>query len=139
VELVQELGLKQGLLADAQCFSFVQLQRALAQDRCATPIDLLFDRSLRALSCEVGGRKPSERLFKHALKQLPGVAPQQVLHVGARLMIDLLPAKKLGMRTALFAGDKASLDAKPEQLKDRATRPDVLMTDLGQIAEIVGS
>jgi FMN phosphatase YigB (HAD superfamily) len=140
LEQVQQAGLKQGLIADAQCFSFVQLQRGLANQHCSTPADVLFDRSLRALSCEVGGRKPSERLFKHCLSQLAGqgITPTQVLHVGSRIPLDLAPAKKLGMRTALYVGDKEAVVATPEQLKDPATRPDVMLTKLGQIADIVG-
>jgi hypothetical protein len=140
LESLHHAGLKQGLIADAQCFTFVQLQRGLAKQNCGVGADLLFERSLRALSCEVGGRKPSERLFKHCLLPLAsfGITPAQVLHVGSRLQLDLAPAKKLGMRTALFAGDKESLQATKEQLKDPATRPDVLLTELSQIAEIVG-
>jgi FMN phosphatase YigB (HAD superfamily) len=61
------------------------------------------------------------------------------LHVGSRISQDLLPAKRLGMKTALFAGDKVSLQATTEQLKDSASRPDVLLTELSQIAEVVGS
>jgi FMN phosphatase YigB (HAD superfamily) len=138
LEHVHHAGLKQALIADAQCFSFVQLKRGVEQQHCGVGVDQLFNRPLCALSNEVGGRKPSERLFKHALSQL-GIAPSQMLHVGARLLVDLAPAKKLGMRTALFAGDKDSLQATKEQLKDPATRPDVLLTELGQIAEIVGT
>ena len=141
VEHVRALGLAQGLIADAQCFTLVQLQRGLARDGAVESVEALFDRSLRALSFELGGRKPSERLFKHVLAgaAAQGLAPAQVLHVGARIAQDLAPAKKLGLRTALFAGDKESLQATAEQLKDPATRPDVLMTELGQIAEIVTS
>ncbi len=141
LELVHQAGLKQAILADAQSFSLLQLQRGLARQHCGVAADILFDRSVHALSSEIGGRKPSERLFKHCLKQLQtvGIAPAQVLHVSSRLELDLLPAKKLGMRTALFAGDKESLQALPEQLKDRATRPDALLTELPQIADIVGS
>jgi FMN phosphatase YigB (HAD superfamily) len=93
------------------------------------------------MSWEVGARKPSERLFKQCLIPLQsmGIAPAQVLHVGSRIVLDLIPAKKLGMRTALFAGDKESLQATPEQLKNQATRPDVLLTELSQIAEIVAT
>ena len=85
------------------------------------------------------GRKPSERLFRQALTALneKGIAPAEVLHVGSRVMLDLVPARRLGMRTALFAGDRASLQATPEQLKDPAGRPDVLLTELAQIAEVV--
>ena len=67
------------------------------------------------------------------------VTAPQVLHVGSRIPLDLAPAKKLGMRTALYVGDKEAVQATPEQLKDPATRPDVMLTKLGQIAEIVGA
>jgi FMN phosphatase YigB (HAD superfamily) len=60
-----------------------------------------------------------------------------VLHVGSRLTHDVAPARKLGLRTALFAGDRGSLQATAEQLRDPATRPDVLLTELGQITEVV--
>jgi hypothetical protein len=141
LELVHHAGLKQGLVADAQGFSFVQLQRGLTQQHAGIGAALLVEPALRALSCEVGGRVPSERLFKHCLNNLAamGITPSQVLHVGSRLSLDLAPAKKLGMKTALFAGDKDSLQATKEQLKDPATRPDALLTELPQIAEIVGN
>src|SRR5207237_7350817 len=91
LEAVNALGLRQGLIADAQCFTLVQLQRGLAKDGGTASLDTLFDRSLRALSCELGARKPSERLFKSLLSAVAaqGLAPAQVLHVGARLGQDL--------------------------------------------------
>ncbi len=139
LEHVQGAGLRNGLIADAQPFTLVQLARGLAAEHPAARAEALFDRSLRALSFEQGGRKPSERLFKHFAQQLGalGLAAPQVLHVGSRIAEDLAPAKKLGMRTALFAGDKESLKVTAEQLKDPATRPDVLLTELPQIADVV--
>ncbi len=139
LEAVKQAGRKQGLIADAQSFSFVQLKRGLAKQNSGD-VDLLIDRDLRVFSCDVGGKKPSERLFKQMLTQLAsqGIAPAQVLHVGSRLLLDLAPAKKLGMRTALFAGDKGSVDATPEQLKNPATRPDAMLTALPQIVELLG-
>ena len=100
----------------------------------------MIDPGLRVLSYEVRGRKPSERLFRQALTALneKGIGPAEVLHVGSRMTADLVPARRLGMRTALFAGDKASLQATPEQLKDPTVRPDVLLTEPAQIAEVVG-
>ena len=136
---VRARGLCQGLLADAQCFTTVQLQRGLARQAAKADVDMPFDAALRSLSCELGGRKPSERLFKHFLGAAAqrGLAPAQVLHIGSRIEQDLLPAKKLGMRTALFAGDRESLQATKPQLKHAATRPDALLTDLDQIRAIV--
>jgi putative hydrolase of the HAD superfamily len=61
-----------------------------------------------------------------------------VLHVGSRIAHDVVPARKLGLRTALYAGDKASLAATAEQLKDAGSRPDALVTELAQIVDVVG-
>jgi FMN phosphatase YigB (HAD superfamily) len=142
---VKAAGLSQGLLADGQCFTTVQLQRGLtAQDPDARLKDLLDD-NLVALSSEVRGRKPSERLFRHALGKLNerGIGSDEVLHVGTRLAQDIAPAKRVGMKTALFVGDKAALQVTPEQLKaqlkEPASRPDVLLTELSQIAEVIDS
>src|SRR5262249_28193262 len=106
-------GLAQGLLADAQNFTPVQLQRGLAAQDEAAKLDERAPPGLRFLSCELSVRKPSERLYRHALEALQerGVGPSEVLHVGSRVQQDLMPARRLGMRTALFAGDRASLQA----------------------------
>jgi FMN phosphatase YigB (HAD superfamily) len=116
----------------------VQLQRGLAAQSSAR-VESLFDPALRSLSHEVGGRKPSERLFRHFVQAAAaqGIAPGQILHVGSRIDQDIAPARKAGMRTALFAGDKESLQASVDQLKDPAAKPDALLTDLGQVAEMI--
>lgn len=141
LEYVRRCGLKQALLADAQCFTVMQLYRALKAHITINPMDPLFDASLQTLSFEKKSRKPSERLFNSLLATVEplGITPEQVLHVGSRIDKDIAPARALGMRTALFAGDRESLQATPEQLKDPATRPDVLLTHLEQICEVVAA
>jgi hypothetical protein len=42
------------------------------------------------------------------------------------------------MKTALFAGDRASLVASGDQMKDPKLRPDALLTDLSQVADLIG-
>jgi hypothetical protein len=133
-------GLSQGLLADGQCFTSAQLQRGLAKQDESAKLDELIGDSERWLSYEIRGRKPSERLFRQALTALAdrGIQAGEVLHVSSRLALDLLPARRLGMRTALFAGDRGSLAATADQLKDDNRRPDVMLTELTQIADVVG-
>lgn len=140
LRLVADNGLKQGLLADAQCFTRVQLQRGLAAQDSDLVLDKILDKDLSVLSYEIRGRKPSERLFRHAVNALTqqGLAPNQVLHVGTSISRDLLPARRLGMRTALYARDRASLQASAEQLKEPSSRPDVLLTKLSQITDVIG-
>src|SRR5262249_51326884 len=136
---VIDSGLSQGLLGDGQCFTSVQLKRGLAVQDSGARLEDLLTEGLVALSCDVRGKKPSDRLFRKALTALQekGIGPTEVLHVGSRVQQDLIPARRLGMRTALFAGDKASLQVTPEQLKDPVSRPDVLLTELEQITEVV--
>jgi len=138
LEHVHSCGLMQGLIADAQCFTIVQLQRGLAA-QSSVRVDDAIDKKLRALSCEIGGRTPSERLFKHLLQAAgqQGISAGQILHIGSRIVEDIAPARRYGMRTALFAGDAESLSATAKQLKDAATRPDCLLTELTQITEII--
>ncbi|MFO0969640.1 MAG: HAD hydrolase-like protein [Gemmataceae bacterium] len=139
LEHVHSCGLVQGLIADAQCFSLTQLQRGLKAHGGTRSVDEWFPADVRALSFEQRGRKPSERLFKHFLAGAArrGVQPSEVLHIGPRMDKDIVPAKRLGMRTALFAGDKESVQATREQVKDPATRPDALLTDLTQVVDMI--
>ena len=140
IQAVSDAGLKQGLLADGQCFTPYQLLKALRDQNPLFDLSMHLPPDMRVLSAEKGMRKPSEDLFRAALAAVraKGISPGVVLHVGSSLTRDIAPAKKLGMRTALFAGDRASLLATSEQLKDPNLRPDGMMTELTQIAEVIG-
>ena len=132
-------GVVQGLLADGQCFTAAQVQRCLKQQDSEFDLDAVIPPGLRFVSAEVKARKPSDTLFKAALAGAAerGLAPAQVLHVGSNLARDIGPAKRHGFRTALFAGDKHSLAATSDQLKDPALRPDALITELPQVLELI--
>jgi hypothetical protein len=139
VALVADAGLAQGLLADGQCFTAVQLARGLKAQNNGLNLDKLLPTDLRVLSCEVKARKPSETIFRKALLALlgKGIRPEEILHVGSKLTRDVAPARRFGLRTALYAGDKTSLEATPDQLKDPAHRPDALITELGQVMQLI--
>ncbi len=137
---LDQAGIAQGLLADGQVFSRVQLKRALHDQADHLPLDDWLPETRCFLSFAPRARKPSETLFQYAVDMLEraDIGPSEVLHVGTHLERDIAPARKLGMRSALFAGDKTSLHASPEQLKDTRFRPDVLITELVQLKEVVG-
>jgi FMN phosphatase YigB (HAD superfamily) len=140
LRLVKDNGLVQGLITDAQCFTILQLERGMARQDPEAKLDDLIDPELRSLSFEVRAHKPSERLFRHMAAQFTqrGISATQVLHIGSRVTHDVVPARRAGMKTALFAGDKGSLQATKDQMKDPGTRPDVLLTELTQITDVVG-
>jgi FMN phosphatase YigB (HAD superfamily) len=139
VRRVQKRLGHQGLLANGQCFTPVQLARGLRAQGATESLEELFPPALRVLSHEVRARKPSERIYREMLARLndQGLAAAEVLHVGSSMAADVIPARRFGMKVALFAGDKASLHATPGQLKQAATRPDVLLTSPEQIEEVI--
>jgi FMN phosphatase YigB (HAD superfamily) len=85
-------------------------------------------------------RKPSKTLFLRAVDRFVkvGIEPEQILHVSSHVRDDLAVAKSLGMRTALYAAEKLGLQAAAEDLKDPATKPDRLITELTQVRDIIG-
>lgn len=133
-------GMMQGLLADAQPFTLVQLLRGLRTQGTLPPLRNLILPELTTLSYKEGVCKPSKSLYATAIARFKkvGIEPKDVLHIGSRLRSDLAVAKQFGMRTALYAGDSASFQAKPEELRDKAMKPDRLIADLGQVREILG-
>jgi FMN phosphatase YigB (HAD superfamily) len=139
LQAIKDRRLWQGILADGQCFTPVQLQRGLRKQEPEFDLNDVIPHSHRVWSAEMRGKKPSERLFRKTLELVAEeeIEPHEVLHVGSSLERDIIPARKLGMKTALFAGDKNSLQATPEQLKDKQIRPDIMITELSQVLEVL--
>jgi FMN phosphatase YigB (HAD superfamily) len=139
LRMCAERGLKQGLLADGQCFTPAQLKKALKEQDPGFELATAIPANLITLSHQHKVKKPSEELFKMAVSALraKGIQPSETLHVGSHLIRDIAPAKKLGMKTALFAGDKASLVATSAQMQEAATRPDAMLTELPQVLELL--
>lgn len=137
---VSQSGLVQGLLTDAQPFTLIQALRAFGQQTKLPPLNELFDPACLVLSCQVGVRKPSPTLYNTCLQRFAekGIQPSEILYVGNRLQSDLAVAKQLGMKTALYVGDKLSLQASSAEIKHKELRPKRLLTDLIQISKIVG-
>lgn len=139
MRFVADQGIAQGLLADGQSFTATQLARGLARQDESAKLDSLVPAGNRILSFEHRARKPSDILFQAAVEAMSahGIEPGEILHIGSNLTRDIGPAKKWGMRTALFAGDRTSLAATSEQLKDSQLRPDALLTDLKQLSQML--
>ena len=124
---VRRRGLSQGLLADGQCFT---TDAAAARPGDAgrrrsswTSCSRRPDGSSRTSSA---ARKPSDTLFRPAARGAGQPRDRAARGAARRLAAcrrTSCPAKQLGMKTALFAGDKASLVATAEQLKDPHYRP----------------
>jgi hypothetical protein len=132
-------GVVQGLVGAGQCFTVAELRRHLEEGAGLGRRPLPLAAGCLSLSSELGAAPPTERLFTPVLETLGnlGIAPGEVLYVSSRLVADLAPAKRLGLRTALFAGDKTSLRATGTQVRDPELQPDRILTALNQIHQII--
>ncbi|HET6425934.1 MAG TPA: HAD hydrolase-like protein [Planctomycetaceae bacterium] len=139
VHALGEAGIRQGLLADGQCFTPTQMLRAFrAGGTLPEPAGWIAPK-LSTLSFLEGVRKPSKSLYLAAAQRFrdAGFDPDQVLFVSSRLREDLVVAKSVGFRTALYAGEKLSLKATASDLKDQAVKPDRLLTQLTQVRDLL--
>jgi FMN phosphatase YigB (HAD superfamily) len=139
LEQLSQRGKKLALLANAQPFTLVQLLRGLNSQGKLPPLSELFTQECFCLSYREEVRKPSASLYEKLLERFEqqGIAPGEILHVGSRVPDDLAIARKFGMRTALFVGDSLSVQASKEEVRSRDTKPDRLITNLSQLAEIL--
>ena len=96
-----------------------------------------FDPDVRAWSWEHRRAKPGTFLYEHAAETLAGkgIEPHAVLYVGNDLLNDCTPARAVGFRTALFAGDARSLRLREGDDRVRETRPTVTVTDLSRLVD----
>ncbi len=87
---------------------------------------------------DVGSYKPDPRNFEYAFERLNeiGVARSAILHVAQSLFHDHEPAKQLGTRTVWVdrRSGKPAGGATPTPLA--SVRPDLVVNDLAQLAEI---
>ncbi|QDT54928.1 hypothetical protein Pan44_29680 [Caulifigura coniformis] len=140
LERIAQAGLKQGLIVDGQAFTTVQLEHEFQKINPQAFLAGLIKPELVALSCRFAIRKPSPTLFAIAAEQYRGlgIEPSQVLYISHRLHDDLAVARKHGFRTALFAGDEKVCQVTGEDLRNPEIKPDRLLTELGQVAPMIG-
>ena len=95
---LDELGLRLGIVCDVGFTSGRQLRDVL--DRAGL-LDV-FDGW--AFSDEVGAYKPDPAIFRHALREIGGVEPQQAAHIGDLRRTDIAGARAMGMVAIRYRG-----------------------------------
>jgi len=138
VELLQTCRSKKirmGLISNAQFYTTCLFKWLLG----AAPEGLGFHPDLIFLSYQIGYAKPSPELFQKATDALNkmNIKPQAVLFVGNDMLNDILPAKRVGFKTALFAGDKRSLRLRKDDPRCQNLSADIVLTDLNQLFDFI--
>ena len=101
--------------------------------------DLGFQSDLIFYSYKSGHAKPSPFMFEAAAKNLRkmGIFSHSVLYVGNDMLNDIYPAKMVGFKAGLFAGDARSLRLRESHPKCQNLTADLVITDLVQILDLV--
>lgn len=124
-------GLLMGIISNAQFYTprLLEYLLGISLGLCG------FDSQLIFFSYRLGSAKPSCLMFDMAADMLSrrGISPASVLYVGNDMRNDILPAKTVGFRTALFAGDRRSLRRRADDVRCRHLVPDMIVTDLRQL------
>jgi putative hydrolase of the HAD superfamily len=124
-----------GLISNAQFYTPCLFRWFLDTD----PEGLGFNPDLIFYSYRYETAKPSQSLFQIAAETLSviGIKPSGVLYLGNDMLNDIYPARQAGFQTALFAGDKRSLRLRTENPRCRDLKPDLVVTDLGQLIQLI--
>lgn len=132
----RERNLLLGIISNAQFFTPLLLQHMLGMS-----LDMSgFDPQLIFYSYRFRTAKPSLLMFDRAAAALRrrGVSPASVLYVGNDMRNDILPAKKVGFQTVLFAGDRRSLKRRNGDVSCKHITPDAIVTHLRQLIAAPG-
>lgn len=122
-------GIPLGLISNAQFYTVPILEEALG----ATLTELGIDPDLCCFSYIERRAKPDPFLFEIIREKLArrGIQPCEALYVGNDVRNDIDPARATGFRTALFAGDPASLRLRGRSFDDCGA--DQVIHDLREI------
>lgn len=124
-----------GILSNAQFYTRTVVEAAfgLRWD------SLGFDESICLFSFEEGCGKPSGRLFENLRERIEaaGYRVEEVLYIGNDVRKDIKPARAVGFRTGLFAGDARSLRCDSGGEREARENADVVLTEWSQWGEVL--
>ena len=131
LDQLRDRSMQLGLVTNAQFFTPEIFPALLGR----TLEELGFHAGLQWYSYRYGRAKPDLWLFEQARAGLSrsGVAASEVLYVGNDVLNDVCPARRVGFRTALFAGDTRSFRPRLGDPRVAHVVPDLVITDLSML------
>jgi len=141
LETLVSRGYSMGIISNAQFFTPRLLKYFMGDNSYlnggAIP---LFDNDLIIYSYKEGLAKPGAEMYQKLASKLAerNIDPSDVIFIGNDMLNDIYPANRVGFKTALFAGDKRSLRLRVGNPKTKGLSPDMVLTDLKQLFEVLG-
>ncbi len=137
---ISEMGLELGIVSNAQYFTPMLLKFFMNQEITEGYESLMyFNPDLQVYSYLEGKAKPGFDLYQKMAAKLKekGILPEESLFVGNDMLNDIYASKSCGFKTALFAGDRRSLRLRVDHPKLEGVDPDVVITDLRQLKDLL--
>lgn len=134
--LLNQANIQLGIVSNAQFYTPLAFEPLSGHSLA----DWQFIDSLCHWSYQLRQAKPGTQLYENCRDsaQSLGLHPEEILYVGNDMRNDVWPASMVGFKTALFAGDKRSLRLRNDDPRVTEVIPDVVLTDLIQIANVIG-
>ena len=131
IRTIAQSGRSLGIVSNAQFYTRPVVEGLFD----GTLDDLGFHPELQVFSYEIREGKPSLRLYEILAECAGGlgIAPEQIFYLGNDMTKDVLPARDLGFRTGLFAGDARSLRLGGFSQEEASHTADAVITDLAQL------
>lgn len=131
IRQLREAGLSLGIVSNAQFYTPLVFKAFFG----AAPEQLGFSEDLIAYSYRFGRAKPAPELFEPVLSSLKkqGYQIDECLYVGNDMLNDVYGAKNVGMRAALFAGDRNSLRLREDNPLCKDLLPDLVLESLSDL------
>jgi putative hydrolase of the HAD superfamily len=133
---LQERGVLLGIVSNAQFYTPLLFSALFGKSQ----EKMGFSWKWCAWSFEMAEAKPSANLFHRVVTPLAldeGIRSNQILYVGNDRLNDIWPAAGIGLKTALFAGDRRSLRLREDDPRCADLHPDLVLTSLSQILTCV--
>lgn len=142
-EVLTELnkrGIPLGIVSNAQFYTPILMNFFLTGKFTPEQEIELFDPELSVFSFKELRGKPDVSLFRKfipTLKNKYNIEPSEAVFVGNDMLKDIYTAKKAGLKTVLFAGDRRSLRLREDDERVKGISPDFIITGLKQLLEII--
>ena len=136
---MNDKGIAVGIVSNAQFYTPIIMNYFLYHKNGNDSIEGI-DPHLQIFSYKEKAAKPETLLFHRVLQRLESkhnIKPHECLFVGNDMYKDIWPAQQMGIKTALFAGDKRSLRLRTEKPELENVRPDFTITELSQLTSVV--
>ena len=131
IRAIHASGKKLGIVSNAQFYTLPVIEGLFG----ASLEGMGFDPELQVFSYREREGKPSRRLYECLAERADrmGLAPAAIFYLGNDITKDVLPARELGFRTGLFAGDARSLRLGGLSGDEATATADAVITDLAQL------